>query len=121
MSKRRSYFRGRSRKRENRPATPVPADPDSTDAGKYWHCRQCGFICNIERDLRQESNTDGTILEFYQLSSDPSNQPSSFDSPQVKLVLRGGLKLFKTFGVVRPNLTQQSRAGCPFCGSFNWK
>ncbi len=102
-----------SRISQNRPpkegrAKRIPGSLE--DSGKWFHCRICGFPCNIERNALGEGKgltstafVTGTI--------------QSLGNPAVLLDFRDLI----TIGEGDETLyTPVSIGGCSLCGSLNW-
>lgn len=93
---------------------------DGQDAGKYYQCWNCGFICNKDRDALGDSET-GIVYETYV----PLGESGLIES-----VMGGDLSSFvsehlDSDGNVQQNMdhyrTATTRGGCPFCGCMNYR
>jgi len=95
------------------------------DAGKWFKCWNCGFICNVDRDALGDNETrsgDGQT-DYHTPSygssdmSDEVNGLAALEDYTVALAL----------GVdgnpqgIRHNIMSDVSSGCPMCGSRNWR
>ncbi len=82
-----------------------------TDRVRFFRCRKCGFICDINRDtlLGKETAKEGTVAtpSFLYLVSDTGEY----------LTDETGRRITVSTGVVATQVIY----GCPFCGSTRWK
>lgn len=95
------------------------------DAGKYYHCQHCGFICNIDRDdLGGSADRDGLSYENYSdiLYESPLGNGSAIlgsDIEHFQTILEVGADGLPK--VVEENWRAVVVSGCPLCGSRNWR
>ena len=106
---------------------------DGQDAGKYWRCWNCGFICDVERDeLGDSESTDGVSHTIYnaQYTGGLTDAMIHGDNNGVALLTmasaRSGHVLLELDAAgdpkgVRLNWTPDVTSGCPFCGTRNWR
>jgi hypothetical protein len=133
------------RSRVHHDARTIPVKGTGEDAGKWFKCWTCGFICNSERDsLGGAESMHGMSSEFYyeyypqsegayrgvSASSNYLHEEGETSDGTVALatlaVLRGK---YRTSAVgmdgnpIQTKLTYAARPerGCPLCGSTNWR
>lgn len=106
---------------------PIYGDPvygDGLDFGKYYHCWNCGAVCNIDvHALGDRESRSGVVLEDYVETPDRTGVcytilKSPINHFQVCLAndSDGNPK------IVRHSLrVSESSTGCPLCGSKNWR
>lgn len=107
---------GRSRKpRKDSRTKKVHGTND--DAGKWYRCWNCDFLCNEDRDdLGGAADKDG-VVHTVQAST-------PYRVGIYTATLRSNTN---TFAVVNPSQQAQnihtplSNSGCPFCGCRNWR
>ena len=102
----------------------LPIYGEGDDAGKYYRCWNCGFICNIDRDTLGDgdgkSYTDFvTASDGHSDMSDPLNGYSVLDGINeyhvaLKVMADGSSE------VITHNFAVQG-TGCPLCHTQNWK
>jgi len=92
------------------------------DAGKYFRCSNCGFICNIDRDVRGRTMNSVGAIEYV-----PNTYPTE-----------GGLQAISVLGGIGNSFVSSELAadgtaqtlqysfipvisgGCPLCGTQNY-
>lgn len=138
------------RKSKVRPARirTLPVRGKGDDAGRFYRCSYCGFICDIERDRLEGDRAkagNGTQISVVpsELSDDLTIHSGgeltfSFDFDAVfgssdagaVAVLSGDLNFFHTAmengmdGQAKPirhSFKPDMYFGCPLCGTTNWK
>ncbi len=99
-----------------RTTVPVPrrARPilgDFTDRGRYYHCRKCGFICDVNRDtILPKNRADIGVVAI-------SNRQYFTDELGRYLTDEIGNRIYYLSGDVSVTVIH----GCPLCGSTRWK
>lgn len=74
---------------------------EKEDTGKYFKCKICGFICDVDRDsLGGDSSQNPLGSDTYTATQDGVTDATDLRNPV-------------TYSIVI--------SGCPFCGSRNWK
>ena len=124
MSRPRIRLRHKSRKyRKESRTIPIFGSPDrgdGRDAGRYYECWNCGFICDIERDYLggPEDSSRITPTAYNQVGQDGSTAAyhceGAAGADQTTCEAAGG-----TWSRVRYKPVVD--AGCPFCGTVNWR
>jgi hypothetical protein len=121
---------------------PIYGNPemgDGKDDGKYFRCWNCGFVCNVERDALGDSESlSGVSYEIYEQKYSTDGSPAPFIGAAIhgealdgealirKCCLYTGHVLLENGpdgtakGIYR-NWSPLVSAGCPFCGSRNWR
>ncbi len=93
------------------PRRAIRVKGDFSESNRFFRCRKCGFICDINRDtlLGKEIATEGTVAtpSFLYLVSDTGEY----------LTDETGRRITVSTGVVATQVIY----GCPFCGSTRWK
>jgi rubrerythrin len=71
----------------------LPIYGEREDANKYWHCWNCGFVCNIQRDTLDTGAhaTAGVSVGTFTDTDGSTHYVTTITG------------------------------GCPFCGTRNWK
>ena len=120
-----SRFRNRSRKLRKRSKT-IPVKGFGDDAGKYYQCWYCGFMCNVDRDSLGDAESGSG--EYHQDftgsaygsgdSSSPLNTLALLDGADVVLMELDASGSTKT---VYHEFAPKPSGGCPQCGSTNWR
>ncbi len=126
----------RSRKTRGDSRTiPLRDNPDyggGLDDGKYWRCWNCHYICNVERDeLGDDASKDGISYEVYDSFDNDAvyKDAATHEDKQLLLKLasiRSGHVLLQNNAdgepkTIRTNWTPVVAAGCPYCGTLNWR
>lgn len=100
----------------------LPIKGDGEDAGKYFHCWNCNFVCNKDRDALGGANTEAgdDHIEYINFADATENRGIALD----------GLKHFHVimeldgageYRVPLHNIKPKTSGGCPLCGSKNWR
>lgn len=102
---------------------------ESGDTGKFYRCRFCGFINDIDSSALADTADPGDsypIQEYDGLTLSPQDTGDvrsaflTLDSPMTGMTMM----LTDPAGVIitidRPRYPNVTR-GCPQCGSLNWK
>ena len=106
-------------------ARTLPRRGDGDDKGRYFSCWYCGWVCDIERDYRGPRTG-----EYYEDAIEPSLGSLDRTSPLNGLTVLGGItqshRLMELDGSGTPKTIQHTflkkvSAGCPNCGTQNWK
>lgn len=142
--------RHRQRKiRKQSRTIPIPGHidyGDGKDAGKYYRCWNCGFICNVDRDeLGGPEERDAVSYKVYTGSFSTDTLDSSEDITMIhhgaevdginddvyplstKLTFRSQHVIMENDlagdpKAVRVNYTpDEGSGGCPFCHTKNWR
>ena len=122
------YRRPYKRKIPKRSQTlPVPGKGD--DYGKYYHCWNCGFVCNVDRDeLGDADSKAGDDHTDYHNLANPDPYTDNIGriatircyTEDVFVLQKLGLDGETPVLVEHANVSEVSR-GCPMCGSTNWR
>ena len=105
---------------------PLPASSErgnGLDAGRYFRCWNCGFVCDIDRDsLGGARSGSGVNPQEYYPQPDTGVEVGQcvlggLDSVFVALE-QGADGLAKG---IQHSLWAVVSGGCPLCGSKNWK
>jgi len=117
-------YRGRKLPKQSR-TIPLPASSErgnGLDAGRYFRCWHCGYICNIDRDsLGGAQSQSGVALQEYEPESDTGvfNVPVFGGLDSAYVVPEAGAD--GAAKEIRRSIEPIVSGGCPFCGSLNWK
>jgi len=118
----------------------IPVIGDGDDAGKYYRCWNCGFICDADRDALGDSDSRSGVTQIDYVKEYPSasgigggTEGWSADGQvplQLLTVSGGAMGRMVTLEneddgtpkalnhhVFKPKVD----SGCPFCGSKNWR
>ena len=110
----------------------LPIKGTGDDEGRYFHCWNCGFVCDSQRDELggSDSSAGDDHTEYYRLAAPDSRIDTTGKDPAKHAVLGGCIGHYhvtmrigadsepKT--VMHNHISDISR-GCPFCGSTNWR
>ena len=126
----------------------LPVKGKTDDAGRFYRCSTCGFVCDLKRDrLEGDDAKAGNYTQIVVTASDPARGiPLMFESGlrlpfilgsifgrmnEVGIaVLSGDLNFYHTAMEEAPDgepkpiyhaMEPETHYGCPFCGSTNWK
>jgi len=105
-------------------ARAIPIQGKFEDSNKYFRCKICGFICNADRDRTGPgegvTQKDATELAGMDLvaSGDQFSPVIYMDDPFT--ILQNNAD-DDPIGEYRHNNYPYVYAGCPNCGSKNWK
>lgn len=120
-----------NRKRRNKLPRDIRAkflvDETSTDNGVFYHCGNCGFLCNDKRDSLGGNNSGSAINH-----SDFTTQSAGImpGVPQTAITFVAcvqtsiaGVALNSSGNAktVVHNHRAVVSGGCPLCGSLNWR
>jgi predicted RNA-binding Zn-ribbon protein involved in translation (DUF1610 family) len=107
-----------------------PVRGKGDDAGRYYRCSYCGFICDAERDrLEGENALAGNDHQNVVTTSVPVESIPQSGGACVA-VLGGDINFFHTAilsgsdgqpQVVYHTFEPTVNFGCPSCGTTNWK
>lgn len=100
-----------------------PAGRERTDQGRYFRCWNCGFVCDIERDLLSDKDHGMSVENYVDTVS------AGLGTTSNKIYLAGPKFSWRIFQVdsagshvtIRQNLKAQATSGCPLCGTRAWK
>ena len=103
--------------RLRRQARTLPMVGKGDDEGRYYRCWNCGFVCDKERDTLGGPHDSAGLAH----SVDPETDTNyRFVAPQA--VFTGRQVDFNGDPVVVPRTYHATvTAGCPFCGTKNWR
>ena len=90
---------------------------DLEDSGKWYHCRICGFPCNIEREKLMDG--DGHVNATF--TEQVPGEVNFLCESGEKLETEDGYDLIvfeELVDIIRYYPT--TNGGCPLCGSLNW-
>lgn len=101
---------------------PIYGHPDhgeGEDAGKFYRCWHCGFVCDVDRDaLGGPDSRNGVTATAYaqvdQYGDTAYHCVGAHGDDQTTCEARGG-----TWSSTRYKPVVNS--GCPFCGTLNWR
>lgn len=118
---------GPSRKLPKQSST-IPVKGVGDDAGKWFRCWNCGFMCNVDRDkLSGDKSLSGVVLMEYVAIPDTYGDPLA-----AYACLDGCESFFHTTPKMKADGTPQEEkhtlapsselsSGCPQCHSLNWR
>ena len=122
-----SYTRPYKRSLKKRSRT-LPVFGRGDDAGRYYRCWNCGFVCDVERD--ELGDADSTAGDDHTDINNLANANPYTNNAANHISLRtcvGHQYVAMRIGadgepktIVHLHTTDISR-GCPFCGSTNWR
>lgn len=105
----------------------LPIKGRGDDAGRYFHCWFCGFVCDSERDALGDSDSNSGVAHTDAMDLAVDNYSEGIN----KSVLGGDINCFEvgmelgadgsTPKEVVHNHKCNIDSGCPFCGSKNWR
>lgn len=106
----------------------LPLKGTGDDAGKWYRCWYCGFICNVERDELGDSDSSSGVGHIDYHSQAFGNMDAT-DSLNRVAVIGGPLHVFALMELdadgsakgIRHDFKSDISTGCPFCGSKNWR
>ena len=120
------YTRPYKKKIQKRSKT-LPIHGKGEDAGRYFHCWNCGFVCNKDRDELGDSSTkggDGHLDAPLPVVNAPFGNTSN------QAVLGGSIGHYHVAARIGADsnplgnyhiLKSDVSRGCPMCGSTNWR
>ena len=120
------YSKARKRNLKKQSRT-LPIYCKGDDAGKYFKCWYCGFVCDKDRDMLGDSSTKGGDYHLDALNP-VVNVPGGNVGNQA--VLGGPIGHYHVAAVIGPdgvptevrhNYKSNVSKGCPSCGSTNWR
>ncbi|MHC4397712.1 MAG: hypothetical protein ACYS1A_18875 [Planctomycetota bacterium] len=134
----RARFRGnikRSRLPKESRTLPIYGDPirgDGLDAGIYYRCWHCGFLCNSDRDALGDSQSrSGVRHNDYAQQPDPgydyAQNEAGISKKNKTAVLGDAVMAAKNDSDDAPKfvgnaiMVSERLSGCPFCGCKNWR
>lgn len=146
MFKTHNRLRTRKLRKQSR-TIPLPGNAvrgNGEDAGKYFRCWHCGFICNVERDdLGDVDSTDGVSYTIHaqMYSTDVGTTPGgnpyghpggeihgcNYPDALLKMCVLGHGHIVLKNGAdgdplgIYQNWTPDVTSGCPLCGCRNWR
>jgi len=94
----------------------IPMYGEGDDAGKYFRCWNCGFICNIDRDALGDG--DGRAYTEFGITTEPLYPVDDDGGPPYAAVLKG-INEYHTVGL--HDGYQVGGTGCPLCHTLNWR
>jgi hypothetical protein len=122
----RLHHRNRSRKlRKEARRIPVPGHfdyGDGRDAGKYFRCWNCGWICDVDRDkLGGVDDRPGVSPKAYTMIGQYGTalRGGASDNSGSRDLLAGDEMTGEGYTTTRyvPEVSE----GCPLCGTVNWR
>lgn len=124
------YTRPHKRKLIKRSRT-LPIYGEGEDKDKYFHCWNCGFVCNTDRDeLGNSESSAGDDHTDYHQGHHCSTYDSSSDASRYA-VLGGDTGHYQVAinidtpdavaKTIRHEHVSDISRGCPFCGSTNYR
>ena len=120
------YTRAHKRSLKKRSRT-LPIYGKGADAGKYFHCWNCGFVCDKDRDELGDSSSkggDGHLDALDLIVNVPGGNTANH------AVLGGSIGHYHVAALVGPDsipvlvehtFKSDVSRGCPHCGSTNWR
>lgn len=110
----------------------LPIHGTGDDADRYFHCWNCGFVCDADRDELGDSDSyAGDDHAEYLRYAGPSTIPDNLGRTTPKsLCLGGPVQHFEVLTKpdaagdpkkVMYNIKSDVSSGCPFCGTKNWR
>jgi hypothetical protein len=110
---------------QRNPARTIPIPGYGDDAGRWFRCWNCGFICDSERDLIDPTGQRGVEVVEYSLTSAESRliEPGVYAHAGGPFVVGVTMRLDSDGSYTAPNrLYRRSvTGGCPSCGIKNWR
>lgn len=101
---------------------PVYGDPirgDGNDYNKWYHCWNCGFLCNVDRNAIGDSQSrDGVVFKDYSQQIAGGKDTAILGDVLIagENDAEGNPKAVKNSLMV-----SEDTYGCPFCGTLNWR
>ena len=103
-----------------------PVKGDGQDYGRYYRCWNCGFIIDSERTTTGE----GSGVAILEASTPAPGASPVYGAASAIAVLDGGITHYQvalpqqadgTAQPIRHTFSATASAGCPFCGTKNWR
>lgn len=89
---------------------------DGKDAGKYYRCWNCGFVCDIDRDqLGGRDEPSRVSSKAYDLVGEDSETLVKDTNNSSDYSIFGGTAYRRT------RYEPEVSSGCPMCGTLNWR
>lgn len=106
-------------------ARSIPVRGKGDDAGKYFECWNCGFICNIDRDDSSGSTAGDNHIDYSSpalgyVESGEGDRIMTLDSPNFYHTMLEPGSDGEPKTIVHSHLTNITK-GCPFCGTTNYR
>jgi hypothetical protein len=100
----------------------IPVRGKGDDAGKWFKCQWCGFMCNIDRDELRGSQ-DGVAGMTYSSATDVGTGDSntSIYGGVLQTFASPALDASGAAKTIEYTYIGTAAFGCPFCGSTNWR
>ncbi len=92
------------------------------DAGRYFRCWNCGFVCRVDRDALGDKQARPAVgAQSYVPQPDPNTERRlvMLDEDEAYLTMESGAD----GSAKTPRLPYEAvvNGGCPFCGTLNWR
>lgn len=113
---------GRSRIAKDSRRIPIYGDPiagDGEDAGKWFRCWNCGFVCNAERDALGDSQSrhGGAYADYAQSPDGVQREAMLGGIASIHMATKMGSTAIRNAIMV----SSSASTGCPMCHSLNWR
>ena len=123
-----TYTRPHRRKLSKRSRT-LPIYGKGDDAGRYFRCWNCGWICDTERDELgdSDSNSGDNHTDYHNIAPE---DPYTNAGVGRSCCLGGDIGHFHVAmeigsdgeaKTIRHDYTSDISRGCAFCGTVNWR
>lgn len=102
----------------------LPIYGKGDDAGRYFKCWNCGFVCDSKRDALGDSNSAaGDNHSDYAVQTGSDYRAGIGPRPvgTLDVMLHYHVALKTNSNAVHHHHKTNISAGCPFCGSLNWR
>lgn len=120
--------RGKRSRRPRKESRTIPLRGYGDDAGLWYRCWNCGFICNSKRDaLGDRDSQDGTVHTEYVARAEGATPGEELSPYSVMRALTGtfvSLTVDVDGSGIPPydyHAYDVGGTGCPLCHSLNWR
>ena len=106
----------------------LPIYGKGDDEGRYFHCWNCGFVCDSQRDELGDSDSSADV-GYTDYNGVANEDPYTVNAGRV-ICLGGDIGHYHVAmrvgpddepKTIRHNLKSDISKGCPFCGTTNWR
>ena len=113
---------------KQRRTIPLPASDRNSgreviDAGKYYRCWNCGWICNVDRDALSEQGNGSNPVAVPEMAYGAGADPDGGVGSVTIVVDKVRMSALDSSGdpVAIKHSFQADGTGCPLCFSRAWK
>lgn len=109
---------------------PIYGDPikgNGLDAGKYYRCWNCGFVCNVDRDaLGDAQSRSGVVVTDFVETPERAEQgilaslATLGDINHFHVAMKNGID-GSPKAIRHSQMVAEGGSGCPLCHSLNYR